>query len=190
MAGRCPQALLQTCCSICSSLRQCHSGKRANIGKAPSHRTPPPREHRAQAQSGHMCTCLMQTDAFYPHEMGPCGASPISKQHQVGPAALSQHQVSCSSPGASYCQPVPPIFCQRSSAHMFWDGDRSLNAFKCPTPSSTAVRHWLSGEGCPAGWHGKDIGFFSMAAGRSPGRSSEQALLLCPALQRQAWKGH
>lgn len=41
----------------------------------------------------HMHMSNVKRDAFYPHKMGPCGASPIRKQHQVGPATLSQHQV-------------------------------------------------------------------------------------------------
>ena len=82
-----PPTLSCRLCSICSALHQCHRGKHANSGRPSSRRTPPPREHRVQAQCGH--TSNVGRDAFYPHETGPCGASPVSKQHQVGPAALS-----------------------------------------------------------------------------------------------------
>lgn len=101
VAGRASHALLQTHCSIRSSLRQCHGRKRVSIGRGPSPRTPPPRDCRVQAQSGHTCTSIVDRNAFYPHKMGPCGASPISKWHKVGPAVLSQHQEPCSSPGTS-----------------------------------------------------------------------------------------
>lgn len=164
------------------------------IGKAPSCRTPPPREQRVQAQPGHMPN--VDRDAFYPHEMGPCGASPISKQHQVGPAALSQHQESCFSSGAPYCQPVLPVSCQSSSAHMFWDGDRSLNAFKCPPTSSATAATAEVGTGSLAravlqagterisGSSPRQLG--------EPQRGLQSRFLFCAWLfrGRQAWRGH
>lgn len=78
-----------------------------------------------------------------PREMGPCAASPISKEHWLGPSALPQHQELCFSSGAFYS-------CQSSSAHMFWDEDRSLNAFKHTRTSSAAAAAAEVGTGSPA----------------------------------------
>ena len=151
---------------------------------------------RASPIWAHVHMPNVDRDAFDPHEMGPCGASPISKQHQAGPAALSQHQERCSSSGASYCQHVLPVSCQSSSAHVFWDGDRSLNAFKSPPTSSAAAATAEVGIGSPAravlqagterisGSSPRPLG--------DPQTGLQSRLFFCAQLfrGRQAWKGH